>query len=162
MISSNTMSAELSPVCGRAGPTLSILTASAGRCGISLGSEIGTPVSGMRGMSGSVVVVTSIVVGGAVVAGASVVVLVVVELVVGASVVVLLVTAAAVVDEAASSSPPEQAASTSSSAATMAAAMAVRVRITIPSTVRCALRAAVAYRTSDEVHQGDRCHPPRS
>src|SRR3954452_22667106 len=127
MISSNTMSAELSPVWGRAGPTLSIFTASAGRCGIWLGSEIGTPVSGMRRISGSVVVVASIVVTGAVVTGAGVVVLVVVELVLGASVVVLLLlltARASVVDEAASSPPPEQAASTNSSAVAMAAAMA--------------------------------------
>ena len=83
--------------------------------------------------------------------------------VVGASVVAAMVAgAASVVDEAASSSPPEQAASTRSSAATMAAAMAVRVRITVPSTMRCALRAADACRTSDEVRRGDRCHPPRS
>ena len=33
MISSNTMSASLSPDCGRAGPTLSILTAWAGAAG---------------------------------------------------------------------------------------------------------------------------------
>src|SRR6188472_4128612 len=88
MISSNTMSAELSPVCGRAGPTLSILTACAGRCGISLGSATGTPVSGMRSTSGSVVVVGAVLAGAVLAGAASVVVVLVVVLVVlvGASV----------------------------------------------------------------------------
>ena len=66
----------------------------------------------------------------------------VVELVVGALVVAAVVGTSVV--EAASSSPPEQAASSNSSALTMTAAMAVRVRIKVPSTVRCALRAAGA------------------
>ena len=83
-ISSYTMSAALKPVCGRAAGALSILTTSAGRAGALSPSASGTPVSGIRGTTSSVVVV-----GAAVVVGASVVdvVVVVCRVVVGASVV---------------------------------------------------------------------------
>src|SRR6476646_4790483 len=47
--SSHTMSAEFSPVCGRASREFSILTASAGR---STGAAMRTPVSGHRGGGG--------------------------------------------------------------------------------------------------------------
>ena len=52
--SSNTMSAWLRPLCGRASGWLSILTTSADRAA-SAGSSIGRPVSGITGSAGIVV-----------------------------------------------------------------------------------------------------------
>ena len=52
-ISSNTTSAWLSPVCGRAAPTLSIFATRAGRFGGRWPNASGTPVSGIRAGSAS-------------------------------------------------------------------------------------------------------------
>src|SRR3954463_10771767 len=78
-ISSNTRSASLNPLCGRAPLALSILTIRAGRAAIA-GSGLSIPVNGYTGFAGTVVVVASVVVVAAalvvaasVVAGASVV-----------------------------------------------------------------------------------------
>ena len=108
-ISSNTMSAELSPLCGRATGLLSILTTSAGRSGGSCPYSSGWPVSVILGITASVVVVAgSVVVDSAVVVVASLVV-VVLRVVVGASVVSGTVGAA--VSSAASLSPLQAVAS---------------------------------------------------
>src|SRR3954467_14013790 len=79
-ISSNTRSASLKPLCGRAPLALSILTISAGRAAIA-GSGLSIPVNGYTGFAGTVVVVAAsvvvvaaaLVVAAWVVAGASVV-----------------------------------------------------------------------------------------
>ena len=105
--SSNTRSAELSPLCGRARMLLSILTTSAARSGAVWPYSSGTPVSGMRGMIASVVVVAAaVVVGASVVSGT--VVVVDARVVVGASVVSGTVGGGVV--GAASLSPPHAAA----------------------------------------------------
>src|SRR4029079_5877665 len=86
------MSPSFSPLCGRAGPELSILTTSVWRAATS-GSVTGRPVIGYTGAAGAVVVVSATVV---VVSGATVVVVsgsvlvVVVACVVGAAVVGVL------------------------------------------------------------------------
>src|SRR3954468_2377159 len=79
-ISSNTRSASLNPLCGRAPLALSILTIRAGRAAIA-GSGLSIPVNGYTGLAGTVVVVAAsvvvvaaaLVVAAWVVAGASVV-----------------------------------------------------------------------------------------
>src|SRR4051795_12934012 len=60
-ISSNTRSASLNPLCGRAPLALSILTISAGRAAIA-GSGLSIPVNGYTGFAGTVVVVAASVV----------------------------------------------------------------------------------------------------
>ena len=64
MTSRNTMSAEFKPACGSTlDGAFEILTTNAGRSGISDSSAIGSPVSGILGMSGTVVgIATTLVV----------------------------------------------------------------------------------------------------
>jgi hypothetical protein len=65
------MSAWFSPVWGRAAPTLSIFTTIAGRSTAVTPSPSGRPVSGWRGVAGTVV---SVVVSGTAVVGTTMVV----------------------------------------------------------------------------------------
>src|SRR4051812_32017627 len=115
-ISSNTRSASLNPLCGRAPLALSILTISAGRAAIA-GSGLSIPVNGYTGLAGTVVVVA-----------ASVVVVLAAALVVAASVVggasVVTGTVAVVVLVADLLSPP-QALAAPTSTTTLTAAMKV-------------------------------------
>ena len=97
------MSAEFKPACGSTlDGAFEILTTNAGRSGISDSSAIGSPVSGILGISGTVVGIAT-----------TLVVVVLVDVLVdddddvAAAIVVL------VVDVAAVSSPPEQAAASS-------------------------------------------------
>jgi hypothetical protein len=84
------------------------------------------------------------------------VVVVLVEVLVGDPVVVVT----AFVVSAASSSPPEQA--TASSAADTSTLVVHAVRFTVPSTMRCALRAVDGCRTTGEGRPDDRCRPHHS
>jgi hypothetical protein len=128
----NTMSAEFKPACGSTlDGAFEILTTSAGRSGTSDSAAIGSPVSGILGMSGTVVGMAT-----------TLVVVVLVEVLVDDVVVVAAAVVVLVVDDAAVSSPPEQAAATS---ATAAIKVGHPVRFTVPSAVRCALRAVDAY-----------------